>query len=104
MTQNHRTAVTGTRRTHEQMFEDIALAGDYCVNESGDHILCHCPCGCGSMMNLPIATGEKTPRNWQWDGNREQPTLHPSIRDLSGCKWHGHLQGGVWTPTGDSGA
>jgi len=100
---NHSTPVTGRARSQEQLFEE-AQPGDYCVNPAGDHILCNCPCGCGSMMNLPIMTGEKHEHNWQWDGNRERPTLHPSIRDLSGCRFHGHLQGGVWTFVGDSGA
>ena len=103
MTRNHSTAVTGRVRTHEQLFEE-AQPGDYQVNEGGDDILCNCPCGCGSMMNLPIATGEKPEHKWQWDGNREHPTLAPSIRDMNGCRWHGHLQNGIWTPQPDSGA
>ncbi len=85
------------------MWQDDTQPGDHCVDVKGDYILCECPCGCGSFMNLPIATGPKQERKWQWDGNREMPTLAPSIRDLSGCRWHGFLERGIWTPCGDSG-
>lgn len=63
-----------------------------------------CPCGCGHLISLPIAIGEKLDHYWQWDGNREQPTLQPSIRRLDGCRFHGYLTAGVWTFCSDSGA
>lgn len=64
-----------------------------------------CPCGCGSLGVLPfhqIGTGQFA--IWTWDGNREAPTLSPSIRRTRGCKWHGFLKAGVWEPCGDSGS
>jgi hypothetical protein len=82
---------------------DPVIAGSFCVNENGTYFLCVCPCGCGSMLNLPICTGTKVDRAWLWDGNREKPTLSPSIKDLGGCFFHGVLTQGVWTFTGDSG-
>lgn len=53
-----------------------------------------CPCGCGEESWLPVGRGE---RGWEWDGNREAPTLKPSVLQ-SGlpCKWHGYLTGGEW--------
>ena len=43
-----------------------------------------------------VDTGEEG--HWQWDGNRESPTLHPSIRVLGRAGapdiWHGYLQAG----------
>jgi hypothetical protein len=68
-------------------------------------ILFECPCGCGQHMNLPIyAEGEeKIGTVWKWDGNGDTPTLYPSIRDLMGCRFHGHLTNGVWTFEADSG-
>lgn len=72
----------------------------------GGYIRCICPCGCGGFMNLPVyQTGtakERTP-SWEWDGNETTPTLKPSIRDLSGCRFHGFLTAGVWTFCSDSG-
>ena len=40
----------------------------------------------------PISDGKA----WTWDGNREQPTLTPSINcnGPSGCGWHGFITAG----------
>lgn len=59
-----------------------------------------CPCGCGSEGYLPIRM-EGFPRTqtpeWEWDGNREKPTLHPSVFNKGlPCKWHGWLRNGEW--------
>jgi hypothetical protein len=35
---------------------------------------------------------------WQWDGNREAPTLSPSI-DCQICGWHGFIVAGTLTGT-----
>jgi len=55
-----------------------------------------CPCGCGYQSWLPI---DQEQRGWDWDRNRDAPTLTPSILQ-SGmpCKWHGYITAGVWTP------
>lgn len=114
---NHRTPVTARARTKEQMWEDDVRPGDHCITPSEEHpdyarILCECPCGCKGMMNLPLfragqvkaeAPKNFSGANWEWNGNVERPSLHPSIRDLSGCRFHGHLVDGVWTFEGDSG-
>lgn len=58
-----------------------------------------CPCGCGSSGALyfrgRVPPGEHRP-TWEWDGNREHPTLAPSIQRNSGCGWHGFLTRGYW--------
>lgn len=77
------------------------IAGAYTLSDG--YILFVCPCGCGSLSNLPIKTGEKTAHSWSWDGNETQPTLSPSIRQMIGCKYHGHLIQGVWSFCEDSG-
>ncbi|MBY0581546.1 MAG: hypothetical protein K2P68_01330 [Sphingomonas sp.] len=53
-----------------------------------------CPCGCGFESWLPIRDDHT---GWQWDGNREAPSLTPSVLQ-SGlpCKWHGYLTNGEW--------
>ena len=54
-----------------------------------------CPCGCGTVTTLSVAAGFGSPR-WKWDGNWEQPTLTPSVRMLTPCRWHGYLTAGEW--------
>lgn len=44
----------------------------------------------GDIVNLPLS-GPKHPV-WQWDGNRESPTLSPSINVIG--RWHGWLRAG----------
>jgi hypothetical protein len=55
-----------------------------------------CPCGCGSVDYVPIAPGDKKDHAWQWDGNRESPTLSPSLLRYTPCAWHGFMHGGKW--------
>lgn len=37
--------------------------------------------------------------SWEWDGNREAPTVSPSINcnGAAGCGWHGWIRKGVAT-------
>lgn len=85
----------------DDIWADNLPAGSFAFADDGvepyNSIEYICPCGCGELMTLPISTGEKKERYWQWDGNRETPTLSPSIRRLDGCKFHGFLQNGIWT-------
>ncbi|WP_081816764.1 DUF6527 family protein [Fodinicurvata fenggangensis] len=54
----------------------------------------NCPCGCGREGYLPFKP-EPSP-SWLWDGNREAPTLRPSVLQIGGCRWHGFLTAGEW--------
>jgi hypothetical protein len=51
-----------------------------------------CPCGCESILGVSLAG----PNAWQWNEDRNKPTVTPSIRRLDGCKWHGYLTDGVF--------
>lgn len=60
-----------------------------------------CPRGRGActVPILPQRTSKGA--GWKWDGNRDAPTLEPSINCVAsekyaGCGWHGHLKGGVF--------
>lgn len=58
-----------------------------------------CPCGCGEVdfitVKRPIGNPNVYQREWKWDGNRETPTITPSIlRRGSKCQWHGYLTNG----------
>jgi hypothetical protein len=48
----------------------------------------------GDVVMLPLSGG-KGPI-WQWDGNRDVPTISPSIRvcDSDGERWHGFFRNG----------
>lgn len=65
-----------------------------------------CPRGNGEC-SVPLAPQTTSKgHTWHWDGNREAPTLTPSINCLAedlqthekyaGCGWHGFLQQGVF--------
>lgn len=51
-----------------------------------------CPCGCGQQGALEFKPAPSP--SWTWDGNREAPTLHPSIHHVG--HWHGWLQKGFF--------
>jgi hypothetical protein len=53
----------------------------------------------GDIVRLPVQSNVEKP--WQWDGNRESPTLSPSILIYGGDgnggrkeRWHGWLRDG----------
>lgn len=58
-----------------------------------------CPCGCGREGYLRFRGAPRPPEeadrpSWEWDGNREAPTLSPSV--LHRDHWHGYLRAGMW--------
>lgn len=73
------------------------------LGQAKKSLLYICPCGCGELRSIPIREGVKVERAWEWNGNLTVPTVKPSIRHLSGCRWHGFLENGMWNPCGDSG-
>lgn len=77
---------------------------EFCDAYSGEKdvaILFGCPCGCGSLQAVNIKPMDNHP-TWNWNGNREQPTLTPSILihqlddkcNKIGEHWHGFLTAG----------
>ncbi len=72
---------------------------DYGDNEDGA-ILFRCPCGCGALQSVHFVGR----RAWVWDGNREAPTVTPSVLiyqhgeggKITGEHWHGFLTAGQW--------
>ena len=52
-----------------------------------------CPCGCGVVGAITVGEGFGG-KAWNWDGNRERPTLTPSILKTTPCRWHGFLTSG----------
>lgn len=45
-------------------------------------------------------TGEPGAASWAWDGNREAPTIKPSVNceKVQHCGWHGWIMAGEWKP------
>lgn len=66
--------------------------------ESGvTHFNFVCPCGCRGFSALPLDKDRNdSNHSWAWDGNREAPTLSPSIFRAHSCGWHGFFRAGVW--------
>lgn len=60
------------------------------------HLEFTCPCGCGTTHCIPLCEGEKIAHAWLWNGNKEKPTLTPSIFCQTPCKWHGYLTDGIF--------
>ncbi len=98
---NH-TPVQGTAVPQWDWVADYA-PGTFHLTAASSRIIYMCPCGCGQARELRLIRSDADGSGWRWDGNREQPTLTPSIRHLDRCKWHGFLRAGVWEPCGDSG-
>lgn len=48
-----------------------------------------CPCGCGSLLGVRFPP-------WNWNGDREKPTVRASIHHSTPgkCGWHGYLTAG----------
>lgn len=57
-------------------------------------LLFKCPCGCGDTCGINFH--EDFEPRWDWDGNKEKPTVSPSIQRIGDCKWHGWFEEGRW--------
>lgn len=91
-------------------------SGSWSIQEHGELTYFHfrCPCGCGSpgaLQLVPQATWKsgQTPAVWGWNGDKEAPRLHPSIKRGTPCGWHGlfgaaewDVPAGCWRPGPDS--
>src|SRR4030088_2816151 len=61
-----------------------------------------CPRGRGECMVPIFPRAYSYGATWRWDGNRDAPTLTPSInclaekdgQKLAGCGWHGWVRAG----------
>jgi hypothetical protein len=91
---------------------DVEQPGVFFVDASMLSMFFECPCGCGGHSVIRIhRSGTPKPENkrdgsgpsWEWNGSTTSPTLQPSIRDMGGCFFHGHLTNGLWTFEDDSG-
>ena len=72
-------------------FQKLA-EGEFYFTQGDNRIVCFVPSV--GIADLPL----NVPNGWEWDGNRELPTLEPSIHSSKGKRgyWHGYLTNGVW--------
>lgn len=93
-------------------WDDLNKPGDFYIVEEHDYhrLMFYCPCGnCSRMFvcGIPIKTGLKEEKFWQWDGNIFKPTITPSIfrhvncmahgdTPAHTCEWHGFLTNGIF--------
>lgn len=83
---------------------DLERPGDFTFVGGADPdrlaLSASCPCGCGEHFAIYVRYAPDAPHRplvWDWDGNRERPTLSPSIaRKMCPCLWHGWLRAGEW--------
>lgn len=105
------------RRVPATLFDSVEQAkgtpGGIAFDEEGRGLWYVCPCGCNVADLLPFhVPGGKRP-SWQWNGDRQRPTLQPSIHHRIGradlkvkwdpnneehweTHWHGYLRNGVF--------
>lgn len=93
------------RKTFED-FENDGQVGDWCFVGDENHLSMWLRYPCsedsrGGFVRLPVINKDLPAQCWQWDGNREAPTLSPSILINGGDgkggrkeKWHGFLRAG----------
>jgi len=62
----------------------------------GLHFICPCGCGAHGAVQFRANAYDQSHPSWEWDGNRESPTLSPSIQRTTDCRWHGWLRDGFW--------
>lgn len=77
---------------------------DYGDGQRGPRIVFTCPRGKG-LCGVPLHPSPPLQNGaiWTWDGNRDAPTIIPSINCLAekdgkpagGCGWHGFITRGV---------
>lgn len=81
-------------------FDSIAKKGDWCFPNADNSLIC-IKWGDGENDISIIYINQTDPKklSWQWDGNKEAPTLSPSLR-VPGYKtgdpdrWHGFMRNG----------
>jgi len=77
------------------IFEAQREVGNWAFSESGGAILIVMPDGKIAGLPLTAEAGERLHdgSHWNWDGNREAPTITPSILDVV-TGWHGYMRAG----------
>jgi hypothetical protein len=93
--------MTAVRANHVKDVDDEAAPpGAFEFDEGEAGMFYKCPCGCVRTGYLRFRQTDPQQRpSWVWNGDRERPTLEPSVHHLIAGEthWHGWLRDGVWT-------
>lgn len=83
---------------------DVEWVGRYgWLSKDGEITHVHVKVPDSGWRTLPVALGDSPDKyTWGWNGDKENPTLEPSISTKSGDDldkelWHGYLRNGVFT-------
>jgi hypothetical protein len=86
----------GQLRTSLEDLHECGQLGDWAFAEGDSHIFIRLPrpgTDRGEVSAIPLSPAPQPDvDDWQWDGNREAPTLTPSINWVG--VWHGYLRAG----------
>jgi len=79
--------------------DELKMKGDWCFMLNDSRIAIKYGGETVEITIIPISVLEDGLNwNWRWDGNRECPTLSPSIlvhgNEIT-VGWHGYMRGGV---------
>lgn len=88
----------------EKIFNQPGGSFVFTTSEGHDEpagMLYQCPCGCGAIHGANFKGYGGGYAEWDWDGNRDKPTLSPSLGlwpkdDKGNYHWHGFLKAGVF--------
>lgn len=77
-------------------FDKKGQVGDWCFTTDERYLVVKLHEGNDGVAAIRIKEDPEIPNGavWQWDGNREAPTLTPSILHHSNPEWHGYLREG----------
>ena len=82
-------------RDDRDVWLDDAPPGTFSVD--GFFLAFVCPRGQHCGVHVGPVQGLDERRVWSWDGNRDAPTLSPSI-NCGQCGWHGFIRQGTMVP------
>ncbi len=100
MAENRRSAKGQLRKDYQDLAENGVL-GDWCFEREDKYIVIRLPDSetteRGSATGFPIhpdihSKGVEPGTYWEWDGNKEAPTLQPSLHWIG--VWHGWMRAG----------
>lgn len=95
-------SATGQLRNDPDELLQAGRVGDWAFDETTAGLIFICivlPNGTpeGSFVRLPLTPIDSVQNWWEWDGNREAPTISPSINNMPHWKsagWHGFMRAG----------
>lgn len=91
-------SVDCVRRDYPSAADFVAATGDFCWGPEAEGIrrlyirLPGTSTACYDALKCFRGTDRGIKKEWGWDGNKDKPTLTPSI--LNHGEWHGHLVAG----------